>query len=71
MGMSLNLNAGSPAERVVMGLAILALCLETFADDVKCNSARAMTVEQCFEVCAPRAIRKVEAWACECEPDSP
>lgn len=71
MGLNLNLNGSSVGERIVIGLAVIALCAEMLSDNGACTPspprAELMTHEQCLAVCYPSPIRRIESYACTCE----
>ncbi len=69
MGLGVNLSGDSLGERIVMGLAILALCVEMLSDNGACGAtthAEPMTHELCLEVCGDVKIKRLEGFACEC-----
>ena len=66
--MNVNLDAGSIGERVVIGLAILAMCAEMLSDNGCGIPPQPMAIADCVAVCDGRGIRRVESYACECEP---
>lgn len=69
--MNLNLNGNSVGERIVIGLAVIALCAEMLSDNGACTPrpvvAEPMTHELCLAVCWPSEIRRLESYACTCE----
>ena len=71
MGLNLNLGGDSVGERIVLGLAVIALCAEMLSNNGACTPnptyAEPMTHEECFAICYPRYIRRIESFACECD----
>lgn len=67
--MNLSLNANSVGERVVVGLAILAMCWEVIHDN-GCGEvvAEPIDVETCEAMCWGQdlAVKRWESYACEC-----
>lgn len=63
--MSIQINADSIGERVVVALAVLGLIVEVVADP-NCNPRPAVTVEQCQDLCAPYAVEAYGHDSCSC-----
>jgi hypothetical protein len=67
VAMSISINANSPGERLVVALAILTLCVELLADNGHCARTETMSDERCVQLCQPEAVRRIDAFSCECE----
>lgn len=67
--MNVTLDGTSLGGRVVLAIVLLSLCTELLGNELGCiPQPEPMTLEACHQVCAPMPIRRMESWACECEP---
>jgi len=62
--MGIQINADSPGERIVVGLAILGLLTE-LALDPGCHPAP-ISVDRCIALCAPEPVSSFGAGGCVC-----
>jgi hypothetical protein len=70
--MNINLNANSVGERIVLAIAVMAMCWEIVSDNtVGCHRApvaEPITVDACAGLCwhQDRLVKRWESYACEC-----
>lgn len=64
----ISINSDSIGGRIVVGLAILTLCVEMLTDD-GCMDRRApiMDLGVCEDFCIETGVRRVDGYACECQ----